>query len=111
MLDVTSGRVGVAETTAWYRCDQPTTPKAKTSAGKSNSPPILVYGIYGDEAGFAELMPQQEEWMKPLWTFVEAVVARTTSTILGADALWSTATATSVPTTPQASRRPLVDRS
>jgi hypothetical protein len=50
--------------------------------------PILVYSIYGDEAGFAELMPQQEEWMmKPLWTFAEAVVARTTSTILGADAV------------------------
>ena len=42
---------------------------------------------YSDEAGFAELTPQQEEWMmKPLWTFAEAVVARTTSTILGADA-------------------------
>jgi hypothetical protein len=60
--------------------------------------PILVGGIYGDEAGFAELMPQQEEWMmKPLQTFAEAVVARTTNTTLGADALWSTATATSGP--------------
>jgi hypothetical protein len=36
--------------------------------------PIL---IYGDEAGFAELMPEQQEWMmKALGTFAEAVVAQ-----------------------------------
>jgi hypothetical protein len=36
--------------------------------------PIL---IYGDEAGFAELMPDQQEWMmKALGTFAEAVVAQ-----------------------------------
>jgi hypothetical protein len=36
--------------------------------------PIL---IYGDEAGFAELMPEQQEWMmKGLGTFAEAEVAQ-----------------------------------
>jgi len=32
---------------------------------------------YGDETGFAELTPQQQDrMMKPLWTFAEAVVAQ-----------------------------------
>jgi hypothetical protein len=70
--------------------------------------PIL---IDGDEAGFAELMTEQQEWMmKALGTFAEAVVAKS-GKILGGYALWSTATATSVRTTPQTSRRPLMDRS
>jgi hypothetical protein len=70
--------------------------------------PIL---IYGDEAGFAELTPeQQERRMKAVGTVAEAVVAQE-GKILGDDALLSTATATSVRTTPQASRRPLMDRS
>jgi hypothetical protein len=36
--------------------------------------PIL---IYGDEAGFAELTPEQQDWMmKALGAFAEAVVAQ-----------------------------------
>jgi hypothetical protein len=45
--------------------------------GRTAKYPILVCGIYGDEAGFAELTPQQQEWMmKALWIFAEAVVAQ-----------------------------------
>jgi hypothetical protein len=40
--------------------------------------PIL---IYGDEAGFAELTPEQQEWMmKTLGAFAEAVVAQEVTT-------------------------------
>jgi hypothetical protein len=48
--------------------------------------------------------------MKALGTFAEAVVAEERQDPRG-DALWSTATATSVRTTPQASKRPLMDHS
>ena len=48
--------------------------------------------------------------MKALGTFAQAVVAQERQDPRG-EALWSTATATSVRTTPQASRRPRMDHS
>jgi hypothetical protein len=70
--------------------------------------PILVYD---DEAGFAELMPEQQEWMMKALGPLRRRWSPRSGKILGGDAFWSTATPTSVRTTPQASRRPLMDRS
>jgi hypothetical protein len=54
--------------------------------------PILVYGnygIYGDEAGFAELMPQQEDQMMKAPGPLRRQWSPRSGPILGADALWS----------------------
>jgi hypothetical protein len=72
------------------------------------STPTLTYS---DEAGFAELTPEQQDRMMQAPGPLRRRWSPRSGPILGADALWSTATATSVPTTPQAPRRSLMDRS
>jgi hypothetical protein len=67
--------------------------------------------VDGDEAGLAEPTPKQQDWMMKASRALRRRWSPRSGKILGGDALWSTATATSVHTTPQASRRPLMGRS